>query len=141
MNHTDDQTDSRIDDKMVEIARFQYPADAGTLMALLQSEGIECYLRNELSSQLMAGYIDVGGARVEILESDVARALEVMEAGGYDILSEDEEAAQIRTVSGWTRHIPFLRNYALEKQIVILFLIIAVLLALLIFLGSHLSQN
>lgn len=141
MNHTDDQTDSRIDDKMVEIARFQYPAEALTLMALLQSEGIECYLRNELSSQLMAGYIDVGGARVEILESDVARALEVMEAGGYDIPSEDEEAAQIRTVSGWTRHIPFLRNYALEKQIVILFLIIAVLLALLIFLGSHLSQN
>lgn len=126
---------------MVEIARFQYPAEALTLMALLQSEGIECYLRNEHSSQLMAGYIDVGGARVEILESDVPHALEVMEAGGYDIPSDDEDAAQIRTVAGWTRHIPFLRNYALEKQIVILFLIIAVFLALLIFLGSHLSRN
>ena len=44
------------------------------LMALLRSEGIECYLRNELSSQIMAGYVDVGGARVEILESDVPRA-------------------------------------------------------------------
>ena len=34
-------------DKIVEIARFTYPADAQPLMALLRSEGIECYLRNE----------------------------------------------------------------------------------------------
>lgn len=47
-------------DKIVEIARFTYPADAQPLMALLRSEGIECYLRNELSSQIMAGYVDVG---------------------------------------------------------------------------------
>lgn len=126
---------------MVEIARFQYPAEAQTLMALLKSEGIECYLRNEYSTQVMAGYVDVGGARVEILESNVPHALEVMEAGGYDIPTEDEEPEQIRAVAGWTRHIPFLRNYSLEKQIVILFLIIAVFLALLIFFGSGYSSN
>lgn len=130
-----------IEDKIVEIARFQQPAEAQTLIALLKSEGIECYLRNELSSQLMAGYLDVGGARIEILESDVARALEVMEAGGYDIPLEDEEADQIQTVGGWTRHIPFLRNFALEKQIVIFFMIIAIFLALLIFFGSQYSSN
>lgn len=128
-------------DKMVEIARFQYPSEAATLMALLQSEGIECYLRNEYSSQLMAGYVDVGGARLEILESDVPRAMEVMEAGGYPIPAEEEEAEQIQAVAGWARHIPFLRNYPLEKQIVILFLMIAVLLALFIFLGSQFSSN
>lgn len=128
-------------DKMVEIARFQYPAEAQTLMALLKSEGIECYLRNEYSTQVMAGYVDVGGARVEILESNVPHALEVMEAGGYDIPTEDEEPEQIRAVAGWARHIPFLRNYSLEKQIVILFVIIAVFLALLIFFGSGYSSN
>lgn len=128
-------------DKMVEIARFQTPAEAQTLMALLKSEGIECYLRNEYSSQLFASYVDVGGARVEILESDVPEALEIMKAGGYDIPEEDEEAEQIQVVAGWARHIPFLRNYTLEKQIVILFVIIAVLLVLLIFFGSQFSSN
>ena len=128
-------------EKMVEIARFQYPAEAQTLIALLKSEGIECYLRNEYTSQLYACYVDVGGARVEILESDVPEALEVMKAGGYDIPEEDEEAEQIQVVAGWARHIPFLRNYTLEKQIVILFGSIAVLLVLLIFLGSQLSSN
>lgn len=128
-------------DKMVEIARFQYPAEAQTLIALLKSEGIECYLRNEYTSQLYASYVDVGGARVEILESDVPEALEIMKTGGYDIPEEDEEAEQIQVVAGWARHISFLRNYTLEKQIVILFVIIAVLLVLLIFFGSQISSN
>lgn len=128
-------------DKMVEIARFQYPAEAQTLIALLKSEGIECYLRNEYTSQLYASYVDVGGARVEILESDVPEALEIMKVGGYDIPEEDEEAEQIQVVAGWARHIPFLRNYTLEKQIVVLFVIIAVLLVLLIFFGSQISSN
>lgn len=123
-------------DKIVEIARFTYPAEAQTLMALLKSEGIECYLRNEITTQLMAGYVDVGGARVEILESDVPRALEIMKAGGYDLPTEDEEAEQIQKVAGWTRHIPFLRNYPLEKQIIFFFILIAVLLAVFIYLAS-----
>ena len=76
----------------MEIARFAYPAEAATLIALLRSEGIECYLRNELTTQIMAGYADVGGARVEILESDVPRALEVMRAGGYDALTVSENS-------------------------------------------------
>ena len=94
-------------DKIVEIARFTYPADAQPLMALLRSEGIECYLRNELSSQIMAGYVDVGGARVEILESDVPRAMKIMEEGGYDLPREDEQAEPVEQVAGFARHIPF----------------------------------
>lgn len=103
-------------DKIVEIARFTYPADAQPLMALLRSEGIECYLRNELSSQIMAGYVDVGGARVEILESDVPRAMKIMEEGGYDLPREDEQAEPVEQVAGFARHIPFLRKYPLEKS-------------------------
>ena len=72
-----------MEEKIVEIARFMYPTEAQTLLALLRAEEIPCCLRNELASQIMAGYADVGGARVEVLESDVPRALKVMEEGGY----------------------------------------------------------
>lgn len=128
-------------DKMVEIARFQYPAEAQTLMALLKSEGIECYLRNEFSSQVMGGYVDIGGARVETLESNVARAMEIMQEGGYELPEEDEEPEQMKAISGWARHIPFLKRCPLEKQIIVLFLIIAVFLALIIYFGSMVSSN
>ncbi len=102
---------------------------------------VECYLRNELSSQIMAGYVDVGGARVEILESDVPRAMKIMEEGGYDLPREDEQAEPVEQVAGFARHIPFLRKYPLEKQIMILFVIIAVFLALVIYFGSLISSN
>lgn len=130
-------------DKMVEIARFQYPAEAQTLIALLKSEDIDCYLRDEISSQLMAGYADIGGARLEILDSDLPRALQVMEEGGYlqEEETDGEESGQIETIAGWARHIPLLRNYSLERQIMILFALIAVLLALFIYVGSLLSSK
>lgn len=126
-------------DKLVEIARFTYPTEAQTLIAFLKSEGIECYLRNELTSQIMAGYVDVGCARVEIKECDVARAMQAMEAGGYELPKEDEVAEPIEQVANIARYIPFLRKYPLEKQIMILFVSVAVLLALVIYFGSLVS--
>lgn len=130
-----------MEDKVVEIARFNRPADAHTLMALLRSEGIECYLRNEITTQLYAGYADVGGARVELLDRDVPRALEIMQEGGYEIPAENEPGEGFRAVSGWASHVPFLRRLPLERQIIVLFGIIAVLLALLIYFGSLVSSN
>lgn len=122
------------EEKMVEIARYTFPADAQTLVALLKSEGIDCYIRNELSTQMYAGYIDVGCARVELLESEVEHALEVMKDNGYQIPEEDEQPEQIKKVAGWASHIPFLKNLPLEKQILFFFVIIAVLLTALVFL-------
>jgi hypothetical protein len=125
---------------MVEIARFQYPAEARALVALLKSEGIDCYVRNELSTQVMGGYVDMGGVRVELLESEAQHALEVMAANGYEIPGEDEEPEQIKAVAGWARHIPFLRSLSLERQILFLFILIAVCIGLLIFFGSQFSS-
>ena len=129
-------------ERIVEIARFAYPAEAATLIALLRSEGIECYLRNELTTQIMAGYADVGGARVEILESAVPRALEVMRAGGYDLPADGDEADEpVEQVAGLARHIPFLRGYPLEKQILVLLALVAAALGLLLFLSALLTPQ
>lgn len=129
-----------MEDKIIEIARFPQLEDAQILESLLKSEGIDCYLRNVYSTQVM-GIANMGGIRVELLESEVPHALEVMEANDYDIPSEDEVPEQIQAVSGWTRHIPFLRSYTLEKQIILLFILIAVCLALFIYFGSLASSN
>ncbi|MDR1500656.1 MAG: DUF2007 domain-containing protein [Tannerellaceae bacterium] len=122
-------------EKMVEIARFQYTAEAHTLMAMLRAEGIECYLRNEYSVNVM-GYADTGGARVEILESNVGRAMEVMQAGGYDIPDEDSSYGQIKALTGWAGRIPLLRKMTPEMQIVTVFVIIAAGIGLLIYFGT-----
>ncbi len=126
--------------KFVEVARFTFPADAQTLMALLRSEGIDCYLRNEISAQVMAGYGDID-ARVEIAEEDVPRALEVMKAGGYEIPNEDETVEEIRKAHGWFSKIPLIGRLAFEKQLIIILIVVAVFLALIIFFGSLISSK
>ena len=129
-----------MEDKIVEIARFYEPEAAQRIESLLKSEGIKCYLRNEYTSQVMYP-AKMGGIRIELLESEVPRAMEILEANGYEFPKEDEEAEQIQVVSGWTRHVPFLRHLPLEKQIIVLFILVAVFLALVIYFGSLVSSN
>ena len=129
-----------MEDKIVEIARFYEPEAAQMIESLLKSGGIKCYLRNEYTSQVMYP-ANMGGIRIELLESEVPRAMEILEANGYEFPKEDEEAEQIQVVSGWTRHVPFLRHRPLEKQIIVLFILVAVFLALVIYFGSLVSSN
>ena len=121
-----------MEDKIVEIARFYEPEKAQILESLLKSEGIKCYLRNEYTSQVMYP-ANMGGIRIELLESEVPRAMEILEA--------NEEAEEIQAVSGWARHVPFLRHLPLERQIIVLFILVAVFLALVIYFGSLVSSN
>lgn len=124
-------------DKMVEIAQFSYPSDAQTLMALLRSEGIECYLRNELTTQIMAGYADVGGARVEILEKDLPEALKIMQEGGYPLPQGNPE--QSNPLIKWMNKVPLLKGKPVEKQLLYGLIILAALLALILYLGVFLN--
>lgn len=126
-------------EKMVEIARFTYVTDARVLVSLLKSEGIDCYIQNEYMTQILSGLVDIGGARVEVLESTVQQALLIMKEHGNEIPGENEHPSEIQTVSGWARHIPFLRKLPLEKQIFFFLLLLAVLLALLVYASKLLS--
>lgn len=94
-----------MEDKIVEIARFYEPEKAQILESLLKSEGIKCYLRNEYTSQVMYP-ANMGGIRIELLESEVPRAMEILEANGYELPEEGEEAEELQAVSGWARHVP-----------------------------------
>ena len=62
-----------MEDKIVEIARFYEPEAAQMIESLLKSEGVNCYLRNEYTSRIQYP-ANVGGIRIELLESEVPRA-------------------------------------------------------------------
>lgn len=123
-------------DKMVEIARFQNQAEAFMLRSLLESEGIECYLKDEIINQMYGGFVDFGGIKVQIMEDQVPHAMDVMKANGYELPTEDESIAPLAPMSGFVGKIPFLRKFALEKQLLIILIFTALLLALLVYAGS-----
>lgn len=123
-------------DKMVEIARFQNQAEAFMLRSLLESEGIECYLKDEIINQMYGGFVDFGGIKVQVMEDQVPHAMDVMQANGYELPKEDEAIAPLSPMSGFVGKIPFLRKFALEKQLLIILIVTALLLALLVYAGS-----
>ena len=123
-------------DKMVEIARFQNQAEAFMLRSLLESEGIECYLKDEIINQMYGGFVDFGGIKVQIMEDQVPHAMDVMQANGYELPKEDEAIAPLAPMSGFVGKIPFLRKFTLEKQLLIILIVTALLLALLVYAGS-----
>ena len=123
-------------DKMVEIARFQNQAEAFMLRSLLESEGIECYLKDEIINQMYGGFVDFGGIKVQVMEDQVPHAMDVMLANGYELPTEDEAIAPLAPMSGFVGKIPFLRKFALEKQLLIILIVTALLLALLVYAGS-----
>ena len=123
-------------DKMVEIARFQNQAEAFMLRSLLESEGIECYLKDEIINQMYGGFVDFGGIKVQVMEDQVPHAMDVMQANGYELPKEDEAIAPLAPMSGFVGKIPFLKKFALEKQLLIILIVTALLLALLVYAGS-----
>jgi len=127
-------------DKIVEIANFQQPEKAELLASLLNAEGIECYVRNEVSSRVLRGYADIG-ARVEILEDNVPQALAIMKNARYTTPDEELEIEFEKGDTGLVRRIPFLRSFSFEKQLIIIIGLIIGIVALLIYLQAYFSAE
>jgi hypothetical protein len=130
-----------MEDKMIEIARFQQATDAEILASLLRSEGVECYVRNGLSSSAMFGN-ESGGAKVELLEKDALRAAEIMKDHGYEAPVEwiGEVAPEMVSKKREQARADYERSKArLSKAMIIIIVLMVLLFVLLIFLNKNLN--
>jgi hypothetical protein len=129
-----------MEDKMIEIARFQQATDAEILASLLRSEGVECCVRNGLSSSAMFGN-ESGGAKVELLEKDALRAAEIMKDHGYEAPAEwiGEVASEVVAEKREQDRADYEQSKAgLSKAMTIIIVFIVLLFVLLIFLNKYL---
>jgi DNA-directed RNA polymerase subunit M/transcription elongation factor TFIIS len=68
--------------EIITLYETKYPAELMPLKTRLESEGIECFVADELSSQVL-GYINAVDARLQIKEEDYEKARAIMETAGY----------------------------------------------------------
>ncbi|MDR1222565.1 MAG: DUF2007 domain-containing protein [Tannerella sp.] len=124
-----------MEDKMVEIARFHQTADAEMLANLLQSEGIDCYVRDGIISSVMFGNADLGEAKVELLQKDIQRASEIMRDHGYDVSEELLEAIAFENSE---QNRIYQQNKAkLMKSITVIILLMVALFGILVYLNKY----
>src|SRR4051794_23259584 len=77
-------------DEFITVKTFYFPNDASILMAHLESEGIECRLKDGLTIQVNPLYSNaIGGVKLQVRQTNFTRAVEILEESGY---TRDEEA-------------------------------------------------
>ena len=129
-----------MEDKIVEIARFYEPEAAQMIESLLEIG------RNQMLSEetnIRAGHVPshMGGIRIELLESEVPMQWRF----GSKRIRISERRRRSRTDSSrfrldTSRSVPT-DHLPLEKQIIVLFILVAVFLALVVYFGSLVSSN
>jgi len=89
------------------VIRFVYPYELAIPKSLLESEGIECFVRDELTTSVQLFYSNaIGGIKLQVREHDAQRATEILLEGGF--INEDtgktglKAKAEVRTTDGST---------------------------------------
>ena len=112
--------------------------DLAVIRGRLESEGIECFAQDELMAQANPLYSNaIGGIKLQVRSSDVERASEILQEGGY-LSGTDQPTPLFRIVDSATKDIPFLKTMRPEFRLMLIVgaLAVTVLLLLLVVNGG-----
>ena len=71
-------------EKIITIYTFNLANEAAIVRGRLESEGIPCFIQNELISQVAPFYSNAfGGVKLQVNENDAAKAKEILKEAGY----------------------------------------------------------
>jgi Cdc6-like AAA superfamily ATPase len=80
----------------VTVLTFTYPYEAEIIRGRLESEGIECFMQDELTVQVNPFYSNaIGGIKLQVRESDLERAIKILKEAGY-IKEEDFKPSKMQ---------------------------------------------
>ena len=103
----------------VTIRTFIYPHDAYIIKGRLEAEGIEAFLKDEMTVQVDNFYSNaLGGVKLQVKESDIDRATEILEEAGYLKEKDFKPSVFWRAMDRFTRDIPLLKTLPLELRAV-----------------------
>lgn len=107
-------------DSLITIKTFTHPSELLILKGRLESEGIECFVKDELITQIIPLYSNaVGGVKLQVKESDVEKAMEILKDAGY-LREQDAQPSSFYTkLDKATSKIPFLKKLKFEIRLLI----------------------
>ena len=120
-------------DQIVTIRSFNYPVELAVIRGRLEAEGIDCFVQDELTIQANPFYSHaLGGVKLQVRQSDLRRAMEILEEGGYLKEADFLPTPLYTTLDNATFRIPFLRGMRMEfRLMLIIALLVSVLMLLL----------
>lgn len=122
-------------DAFATVISFNYSHEVGVVKSLLESEGIECFVKDEFTVQVNPFYSNaVGGIKLQVKSSQYEEAVSVLKINGYLITQQpSNESDFFNFLSKITLKVPFLKNYRAEVRFIIFSVIIVSIITLLIY--------
>lgn len=69
---------------LVTIKTYDYPAQLAIAKSYLESEGVQCFTKDELISQSCTIFTGAsGGVKLQVEDSDAEHAIELLISGGF----------------------------------------------------------
>ncbi|MGL5563003.1 MAG: DUF2007 domain-containing protein [Tannerellaceae bacterium] len=120
---------------LVTIAEFNQPNRAQFLKSLLEAEGIQCFLKDELTSQIYGTGIMFGGVKLQVLDTDVETATRILIAGGFEedsvqLENQKEDLESSKTIFSKVPYIGRLSYPAQMWTVLVLTIVLGLLLGL-----------
>ncbi len=122
-------------DKWLTLLTFQNAAEAHLVKTKLESSGIQVFLKNEYTAQLVPHGSEPGGpVKMRIPEKDLDNAIKLLKETNY-LQEEKTQISQslwMKTFDKITRKLPVIRNQPLQLRLIFAVAIVLAILALIV---------
>lgn len=108
-------------DKLVTVVTFTFPSQGYLANSYLQANGIETFLKDEMTVQVKNfNSMAVGGLKIQVRESDYDTAYNLLVSGGYIVLEKSQPNLPIvEKFDKLTSSLPILKYLNLEARIIL----------------------
>ena len=108
-------------DNFVTIKTFTYSHEISIVRGRLEAEDIECAVQDELMAQINPFYSNaIGGVKLQVRESDLERAIEILEESGYKVDDDNIPSPFFIKLDAATSGIPLLKDLRVEFRLLVI---------------------
>ncbi len=117
----------------ITVSTFTFPGELAIIRARLESEGIECRTKDELTIQVHNFFSNaIGGIKLQVRPSDVEKAVEILEDFGYHHESTADQSRRWVKLAELTSKIPFVGSMEFERRLYFLIFATIIVLAIVV---------
>ena len=124
-------------DRLITAITFTFPHDAHLAKAKLESEGVEVFIKDEMTVQVHNFYSNaIGGVKLQVRSADLDNAQHILVESGYIQEHESKENKLLTKLDHWTSHLPLIGDLRVELKLLIsVFIILTIVVVSIVLLA------
>ncbi len=107
-------------DNLITVISFTYPHEAHLAKGKLQSEGVEVFIKDEMTAHVNNFYSNaIGGVKLQVRDDDVDTAHRILLESGYIQKLNQKPNKLLNKLDKWTSNWPLIGTLDVELRLLI----------------------